>query len=345
MKAVRYYGPGDVRIDDIKVPEPGEKEALVKIEACAVCGSDLKAYNSGNPRLQPPIVMGHEFVGQVVKVGEDVAGLDNNERIVMATSVGCGDCHYCNKGWTNLCVNLAPMGFHFNGGMAEYMIVPSQAIVNGHVVKVPAGLNPDIAALAEPLSCAVNCIEKCGIKEGETVLVMGAGPMGILNACVARHAGAGRIIMTEVNGTRLEQAGRFNIDLLVDPAGTDLQSLLHKETGGKGVDVVIVTAPSAAPQEEALRLVRKNGTVCLFASLPEGKSMLNIDSRIIHYNEIRLTGSSDSTAAHVNTALEILGDPAFPAAKIATHILPIEGIHDAFSLMTSGEALRVVLKP
>ena len=237
------------------------------------------------------------------------------------------------------------MGFYFNGGMAEYTVIPSRAIKNGHVVKVPKDLKPDHAALAEPLSCAVNSVDKCAIQKGDTVLIMGAGPMAILNACVARFSGAGKIIMTEINDARIKQARGFDIDILVNTAKEDISEIVRKETNGLGADVVIVAAPAAQPQEQALSLVRKNGIVNLFASLPSGQSNLTIDSRLIHYNEIKLTGSSDSTAEHVKKAVEMLSDPKFPADKIATHVLSLEQIHEAFDLMKSGEALRVILKP
>lgn len=345
MKAIRYYGPGDIRMDEIPVPRIDQDEILLKIDACAVCGSDLKAYSAGNPRLHPPIVMGHEFCGTIEKAGEGVPGFTKGDRIVMATSISCGECLYCKKGWTNLCIHLAPMGYFYNGGMAGYTVIPARAIKNGHVVKVPPDLKADYAALAEPLSCAVNSVEKCRIGQGDTVLVMGAGPMGILNACAAGYAGAGKIIMTEVNRSRLEQAAAFQVDLLLDAEEENIQEIIMQETGGYGADTVIVSAPAAAPQEEALSLVRKNGTVCLFASLPSGRSHLNLDSRLIHYNEIRVTGSSDSTAGHVKKAIGMLSDPGFPAGMIATHRLPLQGIFEAFELMKSGEALRVVLDP
>ncbi|MCP4313571.1 MAG: alcohol dehydrogenase catalytic domain-containing protein [Bacteroidetes bacterium] len=345
MRAIRYYGPGDVRQDEVPVPEISRSELLVKVYACAVCGSDLKAFNFGNPRLHPPITMGHEFTGEIVEVGRSTTGFQKGERIVLSTSISCGECLYCRKGCSNLCVNLAPMGFFYNGGMAEYVAIPENAINNGHIVKVPDSLKPEFAALAEPLSCAVNSIAKCNIQEGDTVLIMGAGPMGILNACAARRFGAGKIIITELNGSRLLQARDFDIDLLVDPGKEDLKEIVLSQTDGYGADIVIVAAPAASPQEEALSLVRKGGTVCLFASLPSGQSNLSIDSRLIHYGEINLTGSSDSTTKHVEIAVEMLSDPEFPAGKIASHILSLNDLKTAFSLMSSGEALRVVLIP
>jgi L-iditol 2-dehydrogenase len=345
MKAVVYYGVEDIRIEQIPVPECGNEELRVKIDACAVCGTDLKAYKSGNPRIKAPIVMGHEFTGIVETIGKNVKGFTAGDRIVMATSVSCGKCYYCKHGNNNLCKDVKPMGFSYNGGMAEYVVIPEDAIKNGHVIKVPAGVKAEYAALCEPLSCAVNSIENCNVQKGDTVVVSGAGPMGILNLCVAKEFGAKKTILSEVSEARLLQAKQFGVDILVNPAKEDLVKIVLDNTDGIGADVVVVAAPAAAPQEAALDFVRKRGTVCLFASLPAGKSMLNIDSRKIHYGEIRVVGSSDSTPKQVEKAVELLQSKSFPAAKLASHILKFEDIKKAFELMISGEALRVVLKP
>ncbi len=344
MKGVVYYAPGDIRVEDVAMPTNGADELLVKVDACAVCGTDLKSMLVGNPRIQAPRVMGHEFTGVIEQVGSEVEGFEAGERIVMATSVSCGECFYCKRGHNNLCAELAPMGFSYEGGMAEYIVIPARAIRNGHVVKVPADVKPEHAALAEPLSCAVNSCENCNVQAGDTVVVIGAGPMGILNACAAREMGAGKIIMAELNTARLAQCEPF-ADLLVNPAEEDLVQIAKDETGGVGADVVIVAAPAAPPQEQALSMVRKQGTVCLFASLPVGKSMLSIDSRIIHYGEIKLVGSSDSTPAHVAKAVEMIAGGTLRADLLATHILPLDGIFEAYELMKSGESLRVVLRP
>lgn len=345
MKAVVYYGIENIKIEQIPIPECGDDEIRAKIDACAVCGTDLKAYKSGNPRIKAPIVMGHEFTGVIEKIGKNVKGYLPGERVVMATSVSCGECYYCKHGNNNLCSNLKPMGFSYNGGMAEYVVIPKDAIKNGHVIKVPAGVKAEYAALCEPLSCAVNSAENCGIKKGDTVVVSGAGPMGIMNLCAAREFGAKKIILSEVSENRLEQARQFGCDVLVNPVKQDLVKAVMDETNGLGADVVIVAAPAAAPQEAALDYVRKRGTVCLFASLPAGKSMLSIDSRKIHYGELRIVGSSDSTPAQVKRAVELLQSKSFPADKIASYVLKFDEILKAFDLMVSGEALRVVLVP
>ena len=345
MNAVVYYGKGDVRFEKVPVPECGEGELRVKIDACAVCGSDMKTFKNGNPRMKPPMVMGHEFSGLIEKAGKAVRGFGLGERIVMATSISCGGCWYCKKGWNNLCANLNPMGFSYPGGMAEYLIIPAIAISNGHVIRVPSGILPEHAALAEPASCAVNCAETCRIEGGETVVVLGAGPMGILNLYVAREYGARKLILAQREGKRFEQAKEFACDRLVNTTKENLPEVVRSETDGVGADVVIVAAPDAGVQEQAIDLVHKKGRVCLFASLPVGKSMLSIDSRTIHYGEITLIGASDSTPRQVEKAVSLLKRRNFPKAKIANPILRMEEIHAAFQTMEARDGMRVVLKP
>jgi len=345
MKAVVYYAPKDIRVESVPVPECGPDEIRAKVDGCAVCGTDLKSYLHGNPRIKAPLVMGHEFTGVVETVGGKVEGFAPGERVVMATSVSCGECYYCKRGFRNLCLNVAPMGFSYPGGMAEYVTIPARALEQGHVIKVPEGVEAQHAALAEPLSCAVNAAENCGIREGDVVVVVGAGPMGIMNACVAKGLGATKIIMAEINEARLEQAGAFGFDVLVNPDKDDLPKTVADETGGIGADVVIVAAPAAPPQEQAPLLARKRGTVCLFASLPKGKSMISLDSRPIHYGELRVVGTSDSTPEQAAKAVELIANGSIPVKKLATHILGLDEIMAAYELMQSGEALRVILRP
>ncbi len=345
MRAVVYYAPGDLRVEEVPEPQAGDGELRVRVDACAVCGTDLKSFLHGNPRIRAPLAIGHEFTGRIDTVGAGVSEFAVGQRVVMATSVSCGQCRYCREGWRNLCLDLAPMGFFFAGGMAEYVVIPRRALENGHVVVVPEELPAVEAALAEPLSCAVNAVGQCGIRPGDVVVILGAGPMGLMNACVARARGAATIVMSEISPQRRAQAAEFGCDLMVDPTSEDLQQHLHRVTGGLGADVAIVAAPAAEPQERAIQCVRKRGTVCLFASLPAGHSQLTFDSRPIHYGELRVIGSSDSTSDHVRQAVQMMADRTVPASRLVTHRLPLEGIQEAFALMRSGEALRVVLQP
>ena len=345
MQAVIYYAPGDIRVEEIQKPDCSTGGLLVHVDACAVCGTDLKSRQHGNPRIKAPLVMGHEFTGIVEEVSaEAVGGFQCGDRIVMATTVACGQCFYCRRGWRNLCDHIAPMGFSYPGGMAEYVAIPAIALEGGHVVKVPKDVDATHAALAEPVSCAVNSVQQCDIQSGDTVLVMGAGPMGLLNALVARAAGASTVLLSEPNPIRREQAKQFELDRILDPEMDDVKKIVHDVTDGRGVDVVIVAAPAAAPQEQALSLVRRRGTICLFASLPVEKRMLTLDSRILHYGEVRLIGSSDSTPEHVSEAVAMIAAKQIPIEKVVSHCLPLKEIEHAFELMISGAALRVVLQ-
>ena len=344
MQAVVYHAPGDIRVEEIAKPECRQGELLVRADACAVCGTDLKSKLHGNARIKAPLVMGHEFTGIVEAASPDaVGGFAPGDRVVMATTIACGQCFYCQRGWRNLCENLAPMGFSYPGGMAEYTAIPALALEGGHVIKVPKHVEAEHAALAEPVSCAVNSIRQSNVQQGDTVLVMGAGPMGLLNALVARAAGAAVVLLSEPNPLRRKQAEQFDLDWILDPETDDVLQIVHGATEGRGADVVIVAAPAVQPQEQALSLVRRRGSVCLFASLPIGKSMLAIDSRILHYGEIRLVSSSDSTPEHVREAVEIIATKQIPVDKVVSHCLPLGEIDRAFALMMSGEALRVVL--
>jgi len=345
MNALIYRGPKDIRLEQAPAPACGESEIRVKVDACAVCGTDLKSFLHGNPKITPPRIIGHEFTGVVDTIGADADGFAVSDRIVMATSVSCGSCAYCQRGWTNLCADMAAMGFKYEGGMAEYVVVPERALRNGHAVKVPKSVRPEHAALAEPLSCCVNAAENCGIQKGDTVVVVGAGPMGIMNACIAREFGAAKVILAEINDARLRQAEAFGFDRLVNPAAEDLAKVVKDMTGGLGADVCIVAAPAAKPQEQAINLVRKRGVVCLFASLPAGGSLLSMDSRPLHYNELRVVGTSDSTPTQVQRAVGLIARGSVPMDKLATHVLPLADFERAFALMQSGESLRVVLTP
>ncbi len=345
MTAVVYHGKGDARVEKVPVPECGPGELRVKIDACAICGSDQKTFLNGNPRMKPPIAMGHEFTGTIDTVGAGVTGFTAGDRIVMATSISCGQCAYCRRGWSNLCVKLDPMGFSYPGGMAEYVVIPAIAIGNGHVVKVPARIAPEHACLAEPVSCAVNAVENCRVEKGDTVVVLGAGPLGIMNLFVAREYGAAKLILGQREGKRLEQARAFDCDLLVNTTKENLVEVVRTQTGGIGADVVIVAAPEGAVQEQALDLARKKGRVCLFASLPVGKNILSLDSRKIHYNELEVMGASDSTARQVAKAVTLLARKDFPKEKLATPVLPLAEVHAGFAAMAARDGMLVVLKP
>jgi L-iditol 2-dehydrogenase len=343
MKAVRFYGKGDIRVEDISIPEVERQGLLVKIEACAICGTDLKMYLSGNPRVKPPQTIGHEFVGQIVAIGADVDGFAVGERVTMATSISCGRCDCCRAGFTNRCDNLTPVSYDYPGAFAEYLSIPGSGVDGGNVIKVPDGVG-DIAALAEPVSCAINAQILSRVKLGDTVVIVGCGPLGAIHTQVAKANGAAKIIVTQTSVKRLELAKQFDVDAIIDVSKIDPVREVMKLTGGIGADVVIVTAPAAAAQEQSLLLARKGGMINLFASLPKGGSDLKLDSRLIHYRELFISGASDSTPYHVQLAVKLLAKGHI-SEKIVTHRLGVDSFLKGIELMKLSESLKVLIKP
>ena len=343
MKAVRYYGKEDLRVEDIAQPTAEKGGLLVKVEACAICGTDMKAYFSGNPRIKPPQTIGHEFVGQIVELGADTKGFAVGERITMATSISCGKCSVCRSGHTNRCEELKPVSYDYPGAFAEYIAVPAAGVDGGNAVKVPASLG-EMAALAEPVSCAINAQILAGVKLGDTVVVVGCGPLGAIHTQIAKANGATKVIVTERSAKRLKLAEKLGVHEIIDASGKDPVDEVMRLTGGVGADVVMVTAPAAAAQVQALSMARKGGMINLFASLPKGASELTIDSRLIHYRELSISGASDSSPHHVQLAVNLL-DKGLICPEIITHRLPIEKFMDGLMLMKNEDGLKVLIKP
>ena len=343
MKVVRYYGQEDLRVEEIENPKPEAGGLLVKVEACAICGTDLKAYFKGNPRIKPPQTIGHEFVGEIVELGSGTKGYTVGERVTMATSISCGKCDVCRAGYTNRCENIKPVSYDYPGGFAGYIAVPATGVDGGNVIKVSASLGK-MAALAEPTSCAINAQILAGVKMGDTVVVVGCGPLGAIHTQVAKANGATRVIVSERSPKRLALAEKLGVDEIIDASKVDPVDEVMKLTDGVGADVVIVTAPAAVAQEQALSMARKGGMINLFASLPSGASELKIDSRLVHYRELFISGASDSSPYHVELAVKLLNSGQI-SKEIITHELPIDKFMDGLMLMKNEDGLKVLIKP
>ena len=343
MKAVRFYAQNDIRVEEIDIPMPETDGLLVKVDACAICGTDLKMYLKGNPRVKPPQTIGHEFVGEIVEVGKNADGFIVGDRITMATSISCGKCVVCRAGFTNRCENLTPVSYDYPGAFAEYIAIPPAGVAGGNVIKVPKTLG-DMAALSEPISCAINAQILAGVKRGDTVVVVGCGPLGAIHTQVAKANGATKVIVTEFSAERLKLATELGVDEVIDASKSDPVEEVMKLTDGIGADVIMVTAPAAVAQEQALSMARKGGMINLFASLPSGGSELKIDSRLIHYRELFISGASDSSPYHVDLAVKLL-DKGLISEKVITHSLPIDKFIDGIMLMKECKGLKVLIKP
>jgi L-iditol 2-dehydrogenase len=338
--SVVYYAPKDVRIERMDAPPKIESgDALIEVEACAICGTDIKSYTKGNPRIKPPMIMGHEFCGTVIESGKHGPALGS--RVVMATTIGCGTCEYCRKGRSNLCRQAQAIGFHYPGAMAPWVRIPARAIELGHLAEV-GDLEAGVASIAEPLSCVMNGLGRLPMAEIKTVLVLGLGPLGLLHALSAKAKGAEKVVCVEFPGRRTELAKSLGFVVVapesIDEAYKDL-------SGGEGFDLVVVTAPHNPTQAKSPMYARKGGYVSFFASLPPGDETLAINSRTIHYNELIVFGTSDSTPAHIREAVGLLKKNTAQFASLVTHKLPMASFVDAMDEIAAGNAVKVVLVP
>ena len=345
MKAAVYYAPGDIRVEERPEPAPTTDNLIVQVRACAICGTDLKLATIGNPRCHPPRIIGHEMVGEIVHAGADVPWFAPGERITLATTVACGNCPYCDRGLGNMCPNAKPISYDFDGAFAQYVAIPPMALAGGNVIKLPEAVPDDAAALSEPLSCAINAQELAGLKASDRVLIVGGGPLGALHAEVAKALGAADVMVVQRSEPRLSLLRRLRDVHVIDGAAEDVAMVVKERTEGLGADVVIVCAPSREAQEQAIGLARKGGAISLFASLPKGASDITLDSRIIHYGELRVVGASDSRPEHVTRAVQMMAAGKIDWERLITHRLPLAEIHAGLKLMQEKQSLKVLIYP
>jgi L-iditol 2-dehydrogenase len=345
LKAAVYYGPGEIRVEDRPEPIPTDDNIIVEVRFCAICGSDLKLATIGNPRCIPPRIIGHEMVGHIIHAGSAVKNFLEGQRVTLATTIACGNCAYCRLGLGNVCPYATPISYNIDGAFAERMAVPPVALAFGNVIEVPDGVSDEEAALSEPLSCAINAQNLAGVKKNDTVLVIGGGPLGALHAELAKANGAKNILIVQRSEPRLSLLRRMKDIVVIDGRRDDPLSIIGNLTDQIGADVVIVCAPTRSAHEDSLKFVRKGGTISLFASLAKGSSEITIDSRVLHYGEIRLVGSSDSRPEHVSAAVKLMSEKKITLEPIITHRVQLENIQEGLELMKNKQTLKILVSP
>ncbi|HLV74672.1 MAG TPA: zinc-dependent dehydrogenase [Vulgatibacteraceae bacterium] len=346
MKVARFYAPGDIRLEDAPEPEPGPGELKIRVRNCSTCGTDVKISRFGHHHIAPPRVMGHEIAGEVAETGEGVTGWAAGDRVQVIAAIPDGACPECRRGRMTVCDAQESMGYHYDGGFAEYMIVPAKVLAVDGVNRIPDGVSFAEASVAEPLACVLNGQELAGVGEGDDVVVFGSGPVGCLHVRVARARGAARVFLVEVNAERLARAAALvKPEAAIDGATTDVVEEVRKLTGGRGADVAITAAASGAAQEQAQRLVAPGGRVSLFGGLPKNDPVISVDANRVHYKELSLVGANGSSPAHNARALELIGSGQVPVDDLITHRLPLDAVHDALDLVTRGVAIKVTIEP
>jgi L-iditol 2-dehydrogenase len=345
MKAAVFYGPQDLRFEERPLPVPKENELLIRVGACAICGTDLRTYRFGAANITKPVVIGHEIAGTVVEAGAALTGWAAGDRVAVAPAVPCCECAYCRRGIHTMCDNLRSIGYQFDGGFAEYMIVPWAAVRAGCVNRIPDNLTLEEATLAEPLACAINSQELLGVGLDDTVAILGAGPLGSMHADLAKIRGASKVILVDVLEHRLELARAFAADVLLNGEREDVTARVREETEGAGASVVIVAAPSARAQEQALTLAAKRGRVSFFGGLPKNNPCASLNSNLIHYRELFIMGAYGSMPRHNRMALDLLASGRINAASLIGLVVPLDQLMDGLEAAAQGRVLKVVVKP
>jgi L-iditol 2-dehydrogenase len=343
MKAAVYYGKNDIRIENVPDPRSTPDNMVARVEGCAICGTDLKSYMIGSSKIIPPKIIGHEMVGRLVHVGKNVKGFQKDDYFTLATTVPCGNCYYCQNGLTNLCLDTKPISSYYDGAFAEYIELNSYTIAQGNVIKIPKDNDYKKYALSEPLSCAINAHNIVDIKQNSTVVIIGGGPLGAIHAELAKAEGAEKVFVVEISKQRLELMKRLNGVELLDSSEEKAVETVKNSTHGLGADIVIVCAPAAGAMEQSFSYARKGAYISFFASLPKDSSRLTIDSRDIHYNELRVVGASDSRKEHVQKAVELLNSGKINADAIITHSVKLADILQGFELMRTRQSLKVLV--
>jgi L-iditol 2-dehydrogenase len=347
MKAAVYEGKERILVQDVSEPTLDEGEVLLKIDACSVCGTDLRTYRHGDKKITPPRVLGHEFCGRVVETrAGSGAGIQVGDRVVMYIVILHGSDRYTEMGRANLSGNRTTMSYHHDGAFAPLMKVPAVAVAQGNLFRVTSDIPSDQMSLAEPLGCVMNAHSRLDIGLKDTVAVIGAGPIGIMHAVLSRLQGAQKVYLFDTNPARLEMAKQFDIDgvVLSDADGSHWEKA-REVTDGQGFDAVVVAASSAAAQNDGLEIAAKAGRVNFFAGLPKSDPVAPLNVNHIHYKELVLSGSYSEKKSDFQAAYALLHSGRFPADRIVTHHLPLERITDAFTLMETGAALKVCMLP
>jgi len=348
MKAAFMTGVDTVEIRRVTEPDIDPEGALLRVEACGICGTDARTFFNGDPRAPAPWILGHEPVGVLEEVGPRAVlppGIKKGDRVFLGSILTCGRCRYCMEGLQNLCDEHLLYGYDpYPGAYAEYAAVPPIAVKN--LIPLPADLPSDLATVADPFACALNGIEMLDVRLGDTVVIIGSGPIGCWQAVMARDRGASRVFLTDVNRQRLDVAlgavGSFVDDSWV--AGDDngvAEAMEH--TAGRGPERVIVAAPSKQAQQAALEMAAKRARVVYFAGLPKHDPVAHLDMNQLHYKELAILGAYGATHRQYRITMDYLERRRDELASVVTHRFPLAKIGEAFNTIRSGSGLKVVI--
>jgi L-iditol 2-dehydrogenase len=347
MLAAVFHGPNDLRVEEVPIPKVGPGELLIKVLDTSICGTDLRILH-GDHRKYPAgtvRIPGHEVVGVIAELGAGVTGYQAGQRVFVAPNMGCGHCKECVNGRNNLCANYDAIGVTIDGSFAEYVLIPAKSVQQGNVIPVSEKVDPAAAALVEPFACVLHGQNALHIQPGEVVLVIGAGPIGIMHTKLARARGAGRVIVSEAIPDRAAQARQMGAHRVVIPTEENLQEVIASESGGRGADVIIVAAPVHAAQESAIDLAAIGGRINFFGGLPKDRPKISLDSNLVHYKELVITGTTACSTADCWQATELVNTGVVDLSDLVSLRFPLSAAIEAFARAEDRKYLKIVLEP
>lgn len=320
MKAAMLHGVKDLRVEDVDVPGVGIGEVLVKIKAATTCGTDVKIYQRGYVEkiIKLPTIFGHEWAGEVVEVGEDLDWPKKGMRVRAGNSAPCLHCNMCQKGKYNLCENMIWLW----GAYAEYIKVPARTVLL-NMQEIPSHISFEEAAITEPLACVLHGVEEANVKLGDTVAVIGAGPIGLLHLLTVKKMGAEKIVMIDLVDERLNVAKELGADETINAGKENAVEKVRQLTGGYGADIVIEAIGSPVTWEQALRLARKGGTVLEFGGCPPGTE-IKLNTEMLHYGELTVLGAFHTTPLHFRKALNLISSRTVDVRPLVTKRMRLE---------------------
>lgn len=345
MRAAVLESLDRISVRDVTDPVCAEDEAILGVEACAVCGSDIRIFHHGNDRVRYPAVIGHEVAGVVMRVGSAVSRVKVGDRVALGADVPCGTCFWCQNGMGTNCRTNYAVGYQFPGGFQQLMLLNRTILDFGPVTRIPDGVSFDEAALAEPLACAIHGLELAQFGLGKSICVIGLGPIGCMILELCRVFGASRVFAAQRSPRRLEMARQFLPEArFIATQEEDLVATVMRETGDEGVDLAITTSGSVEAHEQAIAMVRHRGFVNLFGGL-KNQPKLCIDSNLIHYKECFVMGSHGSLPRHHEKAVALIASGAVRAARYVSRTFALRDVREAFAYHESRQGLKVVVRP
>ncbi|WP_010261821.1 zinc-dependent dehydrogenase [Treponema primitia] len=344
MKAAVYLDKDKIEVREVPTPTVDADSVLVKVQSCAVCGSDIRIFHHGNSRVKPPQILGHEASGEIVELGANVTKFKKGDRVAIGADVPCGECVFCEAGIGNNCQINYAMGYQFAGSFAEYVLLNKTVVNYGPVHKIPDAMSYDEAALAEPLACVLNAVELTNIRLGDTVVIIGAGPIGCMIIPIAYMSGATKVIVVQRSRPRLEGAKKFGADVYICSSEENAIQRVLEETGGLGADVIFTANPSPQSHVDALKMAKNRARVNFFGGLPAG-STVTLDTNIIHYKELFVLGAHGSLPRHHQQAIELIAAGRPDIKPYISHRFNLDKIQEAFEVAEGHQGMRVVVKP